>query len=367
MNKKLLAAAITAAVVAAPAAFAESVVYGKFHTSYDGSDFKSGRYGSGQDRNNYSLESRASRLGFKGSEDLGNGLKAIYQAEFSVQTDGNDGSYGQDGGDGWGGQRNTFIGLASDWGTVLAGRHDTPAKVAFYGAGTEVLGDSVLDLNRGNTLFAGQSSQAPIGVFSEYRADNAVAYVSPSFAGFTVLGAFIPGEDRDDTGEPGSSKSFTEGDSWADHYSFGAIFGSNMFKASAGYQQTKVNKVKQKVWQVGGSVDLFDAFRIGANYENTDNFGQNKGDDYEAWAGTVKWTFGNNALMGVYTYQKVKPDNGGKLKTDGWGLGGEHNFSKRTKAYVAYASADVNDDTDITEFDFGGDDKVWSLGMIHSF
>jgi predicted porin len=367
MNKKLLAAAITAAVVAAPAAFAESVVYGKFHTSYDGSDFKSGRYGSGQDRNNYSLESRASRLGFKGSEDLGNGLKAIYQAEFSVQTDGNDGSYGQDGGDGWGGQRNTFIGLASDWGTVLAGRHDTPAKVAFYGAGTEVLGDSVLDLNRGNTLFAGQSSQAPIGVFSEYRADNAVAYVSPSFAGFTVLGAFIPGEDRNDTGEPGSSKSFTEGDSWADHYSFGAIFGSNMFKASAGYQQTKVNKVKQKVWQVGGSVDLFDAFRIGANYENTDNFGQNKGDDYEAWAGTVKWTFGNNALMGVYTYQKVKPDNGGKLKTDGWGLGGEHNFSKRTKAYVAYASADVNDDTDITEFDFGGDDKVWSLGMIHSF
>ena len=35
MNKKLIAAAVTAAVVAAPAAFAESVVYGKFHTSYD--------------------------------------------------------------------------------------------------------------------------------------------------------------------------------------------------------------------------------------------------------------------------------------------------------------------------------------------
>jgi hypothetical protein len=34
MNKKLLAAAIAAAVVAAPAAFAESVVYGKLHTTY---------------------------------------------------------------------------------------------------------------------------------------------------------------------------------------------------------------------------------------------------------------------------------------------------------------------------------------------
>ncbi len=360
MNKKLIAAAVAAAVVAAPTAFAESVVYGKFHTSYDGTKYKSGRFGPNGDRDNYSLESRASRLGFKGSEDLGNGLKAIYQAEFSVQTDGNDGGYGQDGGDGWGGQRNTFIGLSSDWGTVLAGRHDTPMKVAFYGAGTEVLGDSVLDLNRGNTLFAQQSSQAPIGVFSEYRADNAVAYVSPSFAGFTVLGAFIPGEDRD-------SDVFKEDDGAADHYSAGAIFKSNMFKASAGYQQTKVADVKQKIWQVGGSVDLFDAFTFGANYENTDNFGQNKGDDYTAYAGTVKWTFGNNALMGVYTYQKVKPKDGGKLKTDGWGLGAEHNFSKRTKVYAAYASSDVNDDTDISELDFGGDDKVWSLGMIHSF
>jgi predicted porin len=358
MNKKLLAAAIAAAVVAAPTAFAESVVYGKFHTSYDGNNFKSGRL---PNEKNYTLESRASRLGFKGSEDLGNGLKAIYQAEFSVQTDGNDGGYGQDGGDGWGGQRNTFIGLSSDWGTLLAGRHDTPMKVAFYGAGTEVLGDSVLDLNRGNTLFTNQSSQAPIGVFSEYRADNAVAYVSPSFAGFTVIGAFIPGEDRKSDGKD------KEGDGWADHYSFGAVFKSNMFKAGGGYQQTKVARVKQKIWQIGGSVDLFDAFNIGAHYENTDNFGQNKGDDYEAWAGTVKWTFGNNALMGVYTYQKVKPDDGGKIKSDGWGLGAEHNFSKRTKAYVAYASADVNDKADITDFDFGGDDKVWSLGMIHSF
>ena len=363
MNKKLLAAAITAAVVAAPAAFAESVVYGKFHTSYDGVDYTSPRF---DNRDNYELNSRASRLGFKGSEDLGNGLKAIYQAEFSVQTDGNDGGYGQDGGDGWGGQRNTFIGLSSDWGTLLAGRHDTPAKVAFYGAGTEILSDSILDLNRGNTLFARGSALAPIGVFSEYRADNAVAYVSPKLAGFTFVGAIIPGEDRE------GDKDIKEGDGWADHYSAGLIFGTNAFKASAGYQQTKVADVKQKLWQVGGSVDLFDAFMIGAHYENTKNFGQVDDLDYEAWAITGKWSFGNNAIMAVYTNADADGKDGldrAGVNYDGWGVGAEHNFSKRTKAYIAYASADVGDaEFDLGDFDIdGGDDKVWSLGMIHSF
>lgn len=360
MNKKLIAAAVTAAVVAAPAAFAESVVYGKFHTSYDYNDMES--FG-GLD--NFSLESRASRLGFKGSEDLGNGLKAIYQAEFSVQTDGNDGSYGQDGGDGWGGQRNTFIGLASDWGTVLAGRHDTPSKVAFYGAGTEILGDSVVDLNRGNTLGAGRSRLAPIGVFSEYRADNAVAYVSPKFAGFTLIGAFIPGEDRDNTGEEGSGKSFTEDDNWASHYSFGAIFNTNAIKASAGYQQTKVEGVKQKVWQVGGSWTFFDAFKVGGNYETTDNFGQIDDADYDAWGLVGKWSFGNNAIGAVYTNADLKRKNEAGYKSDGWGLEGEHNFSKRTKIYAAYADNKVKPQSNSDESN--RKDKVFSLGMIHSF
>ena len=48
--------------------------------------------------------------------------------------------------------------------------NDTPAKIAFYATGNEVLGDSILDLNSGVA-----------GVFTEVRANNAIAYVSPSF------------------------------------------------------------------------------------------------------------------------------------------------------------------------------------------
>ncbi|MCG6895877.1 MAG: porin, partial [Thiocapsa sp.] len=116
MNKKLLTLAVSAAMVAPGAAMAEAILYGKLNVSLDyaevtnalaptfglatdangnvildpvtgnptivqtapGEDFK----GWGMSGNGYIPgEGRASRIGVKGSEDLGNGLKAIYQVE----------------------------------------------------------------------------------------------------------------------------------------------------------------------------------------------------------------------------------------------------------------------------------------------
>jgi len=360
MNKKLLAAAVTAAVFAAPAAFAEGTIYGKFHTSIDYSDPVGGG------NQNYLVSSRSSRLGFKGSEDLGNGMKAIFQAEFSVQTDGNDGGRGQDGGDGWGGQRNTFIGLSSDWGTVLVGRHDTPLKVAFYGAGVETLGDSIIDLNLSNSLQPSKSNTAPIGVFSEYRADNAIAYVSPNFSGFTFVGAVIPGEDIE--GDNGGD----ERDGIADHYSLGAMYSGGGLKVGGGYQMTTADpdgngpssSNDQKTWQLGGSYTM-NAFMVGAQYESTDSFAFSDDNDYTAWAVTGKYTFGNNAISAVYTDSELDTGSGSSASdsdTSGWGLAAEHNFSKRTKVYVAYA----HDEDDEKPGDSGNASQA-SLGMIHNF
>jgi len=354
MNKKLLAAAIAAAVVAAPAAFADSTVYGKFHTSVDTID---------NDNNvdNWQMNSRASRLGFKGSEDLGNGLKAIYQVELSVQTDGNDkeageGGSGQDGGDGWGGQRNTFIGLSSNWGTLLVGRHDTPMKVAFYGAGVETLGDSVIDLNTSNSLEPSKSDSAPIGVFSEYRADNAIAYISPNFGGFTFVGAVIPGEDKAGGNAPGDDR-----DGIADHYSLGAMWSGAGFKVGGGYQETTAMDVDQDTWQLGASYTM-NAFMIGAQYEDTSDYAFSKDTDYTAWAITGKFTFGNNAISAVYTNSETDAvGNADDVDTDGWGISAEHNFSKRTKLYAAYAA-------DSRDYDDGDQDvDAFSVGMIHNF
>ena len=392
MNKKLLAAAVAAAVVAAPAAFAESTIYGKMHATIDALDYESGGAAAGANGNprgedNYEVNSRSSRIGFKGSEDLGGGLKAIYQIELSVNAGG--GSDGQGSTSGLGGaSRNTFVGLSGDWGTALVGRHDTPAKMAFYAAGNERLGDSVIDLNLGSNLTGTPNANQPIGVFHEYRADNVIAYVSPNFSGFTIVGTVIPGEDDKDT----AGQTFGDSrDGIADHYSIGAMYKGNGLKASVGYTSYDLDPASTvatdgddyEVLQVGASYTM-NNFSFGAQYEDTDNMPDgfntgvaqgaatapygNKGNDYKAWAVTGKYTFGNNAISAIYTKGEFDSDAAGPTSLDvdigGWGLAAEHNFSKRTKVYAAYASGE-NEYDDVNRSD--EDNDVFSLGMIHNF
>jgi predicted porin len=95
MNKKLLSMAVAAAMVAPTAAMAEAILYGKLHMSIDWASVE-GADTSGVNPKKFdgwglngggSLPgvSRANRIGVKGSEDLGNGMKAIYQVEFGIQ------------------------------------------------------------------------------------------------------------------------------------------------------------------------------------------------------------------------------------------------------------------------------------------
>ena len=144
---------------------AETTLYGKIHMDIRNSDQG--------DVDNWTVNSNASRLGVKGSEDLGNGMKAIFQYETTYS--------GTDSSEAFGAARNSYIGLAGNWGQVRVGRHDTPMKVAFYAAGNDHLADSIIDINK------------TIG-FQEVRTNNAIAYISPSFSGFTLAAAIVPGE-----------------------------------------------------------------------------------------------------------------------------------------------------------------------------
>jgi predicted porin len=351
MNKKLIAVAVAAAF-AAPVAMADAVIYGKLHTSIDMNDVE---VGDTTITDNYEMTSRASRVGLKGSEDLGGGLKAIYQVEMGFDADGGD---QQDAASDIGlSQRNTFIGLAGGFGTFLVGRHDTPMKVAFYAAGNERLGDSIIDLNSG-----------VIGVMSEARVNNAIAYISPNFSGFTFAAALVPGE------ESGAEGCDTCSDGLTDHYSLGAMYSGNGLKASVGYERLdnqafgfgeSVENGDLKRWQAGASYTM-NNFSIGAHYEDNDLSeaeGVYDSGEYEAWAITGKATFGNNAISVVYTMSEASEDGEEVEESDGWGVAAEHNFSKRTKVYAAYATNEV----DIANTDNDVDADAFSLGMIHSF
>lgn len=188
MKKNILAIAIASAV-ATPVAFANApTVYGQFNMALEDITHQG---------NN--VVHRNSRVGIKGSEDLGNGLKAVYQAEGTLANSNRRGAFGAsngiNGATNFSFDRNTFVGLAGGFGTVVMGRHDTPLRMiqpsdgfvdailagnnrgAFTGLTLSALGNQTLMTSGGVNATADGSASG------EDRLDNVLAYISPSFNG----------------------------------------------------------------------------------------------------------------------------------------------------------------------------------------
>ena len=150
---------------------------------------------------------QGSRWGLKGTEDLGGGLKAIFQLENGF--DPNNGRLGQ-GGKIFG--RQAFVGLSADqYGTVTLGRQYDP------------LVDMVQPLTADN--FFGSMFTSPGDVDNNdnsSRTNNAIKYVSPTFAGFQFEGMYALGGVAGTTGS---------GQSWGG----AATYGIGPFSVAAGY------------------------------------------------------------------------------------------------------------------------------------
>lgn len=119
-----------------------------------------------------------SRLGFKGSEDLGNGLSAVFVLESGYRVD--NGAMGQ-GGLIFG--RQAFVGLRGTFGTVTVGRQYSP----YYQAIRDVA-DPFED---------GMAGQATNLMAGNYRMDNSVVYATPRVAGWSAEVAYAAGEVTD--------------------------------------------------------------------------------------------------------------------------------------------------------------------------
>jgi predicted porin len=197
MNKKLIAIAVAAALVPA-AAMAEVTVYGRGHLSVDAYSGNSGDSATGT-KNGLNLTSNSSRLGFKGAEDLGGGLKGVFQFETSVDVQGGSNQSM------FGGQRDTYLGVAGGFGTVIAGRLPLANQWAYD---ANFFGDKVGDAAE----FAGGGfgGNGVLGVPG--RVNRAIAYVSPSLGGVTVLAAFVPNTQQSlgmDQNTPDKQSSYT--------------------------------------------------------------------------------------------------------------------------------------------------------------
>jgi len=172
MKKNMIALAVAAAF-AAPVAMADApTVYGKLNLNINATEGKDA-----------SVNSTASRLGIKGSEDLGNGLKAVYKVEFGVNVADQDYTTKTKASQDITTQRtlsnrNSYLGLAGGFGTVLMGRHDTPLKMS---QPSDLFNDGAADLSK---LTNGVTS-------GEDRKTDVLAYVSPTFSGVKLIAATV--------------------------------------------------------------------------------------------------------------------------------------------------------------------------------
>jgi predicted porin len=350
MKKQLIAAAVATAIAVPMAASADVTVYGKLHYSIDNIDYDSGVSGAIPGTGNDSLDagydgwgvnSHASRFGIKGSEDLGNGLSAVFQMEFQI--DGDDlGAVSNN--------RNTYVALAGNFGVAGIGQVDTPFKSST--ASLELFGDSTGDYNQ---LY-----------FDDIRTRDAVFYMSPNWNGLSfVAAAVLPSTSLDADGVEATSLSAT--------YSNGPFFATLAFEgisgeyvddlyAGAGIAGTVTDDMNYDKWRLGLGYTA-NGLHVGFIYEDRDI--DHVGDG-NSWQLSGSYTMGNNVFKVAYGEVEDIINNThaaavGDLFIDGdqWTVGLDHKLSSRTKLYATYSNFDNN----AANMDW----DALSFGIVHSF
>jgi predicted porin len=229
MKKSLLALAVLGAFAGAASAQTSNVtVYGKVDLNLSKSNGSTTSMNNGDN----------SRLGFKGTEDLGGGLKANFQLEqrFDADTGTTEGN----------GRRPLFqgrswVGLSGGFGAIRLGRDLTPKQA--YAGNFDPWG---ADRGRGafdpDLMDAGYASD-PLngGNSANNRWSNAAYYTSPTFAGFKVDAA-VASRETLGFGTPSSTP-----------FSLAAGYDNGPIGAMAAYERNALNS---KIWQLGASYDL---------------------------------------------------------------------------------------------------------------
>lgn len=380
MQKKIIALAI--AGLASTAAFAQSnvTIYGVADATFDSIKTT----GNNVEPRHNRISTNSSLIGFKGSEALGNGLTAVFQFE---------GSVGFDGGAAFGGaNRDSYVGVAGGFGTIVAGNLTGPTRA--FGA--------AVDVNAGATGIAANSGI--IGKFGGYlegaatgadgnlagftgaqtaiarsatasgpfdtRWKNAIAYISPTMAGFTVIGAYVANENKTDTVN-----------TWG--YDVGVKYAAGPVLVGLSYNKAMVNNDAA----VAGLRDIdaadlrlvasFDAgvVKINGLAERVKVTATGISETQKVYGLGAIVPVGKGKITGQYYVARdisgtvFGTDTGAKL----WSVGYEHSLSKRTILKANYARLS-NDDQAGYQFgvnannaNVGETGSGFQVGIRHSF
>lgn len=343
LTKNLLAIAVAGAMVA-PAAMADVEVYGKAHVSAGMLD---------NDATNgdslYMLPNN-SNVGVRGTEDLGNGLKALYQMEMLIDWSGNNGSATS--ASNTHSLRDTYVGLGGGWGTFLAGRVNSPYKMATNNL--DPFADTVGDFN----AIMGMS---PSGTQHDNRLSNSLTYKSNNINGFE-LGASYALNDGADLGATRDRAVYV----LAASYKTGPVYVAGAYQNATEYGALVGTQYEDdEAMKIGGSWSFAqDAGTVAAVWETIDGGGSNN--DRDAYYVSGTWKMGATKLgLGV----GMADDIGSASNTDAMHVTGGvyHSLSKATQVYALYTqldagsalAADADGDGTVEAGEYGGD---YSLG-----
>lgn len=347
MNKKLIALSVAAALSAPVASQAAVEVYGEARASID--FVNNNDPNAANEDSAISLSSNKSNLGFRGDEDLGNGLTAMWQFEQQMEFDTGAANTSA---------RDTFIGLGGGFGTVMAGHLSTPYKSStnYMDVFRNTRGDynAIIGSVNGNVLF-------------DNRADNAIAYMTPDMSGFKAGVAYVLADIQNDDDLPIS----TAGNE-RDAYSLSAGFTQGPLFLTAAYES--LNGVAAggddaSAWKIGGTYTLMDATTIGAIWESADDGSANG--DRDAWLLNLKHRIGDASLLASFA---MADETGGVADTGAthFALGASQSLSKATEVYALYTVVSNDGAADYGLFSksaniAGEDMSAFSIGINHKF
>ena len=292
------------------------------------------------------LQSNASRFGFKGSEDLGEGLQAIFQLEAQIDSVNDKNAKVP-----FNGVRNSQLGLKGSFGTIFAGNWDSPYKVVH--SKTELFDNATVF---SATQLAGQSGN---GKNFNTRQNNAIQYWSPDFNGFAFKGSY--GLDSAKTAADNKTA-----------LSLSGVYDKDMLHVGLGYERRLDQTTRTKhdtATRLLGAYKLPEG-QVGIMLESL------------SIADTLTTTAKQNNVELSATYKIGKKNLGAFLVKNGnynnvansgarqLTLRYGYSYSKRSELYAAYTS--ISNDTAANYGFFAGSaagstQTGLGLGMIHSF
>ena len=289
---------------------AEPTVYGKLWISVESQDTSSGT--------EVDMVSNASRLGVKGSMDFGEGLEAIYQAEYEI--DPVDGTADEKNGRTFK-QRNSFIGIKGSYGTLFLGTHDTALKKS----------QSKIDLF--NDL-AGDIKNILQG---ENRMSEFIGYTTPTLGdGFSATFNAIKGTEEEDN-------SIGDSTSVSLNYKTKSFYAAIAFDSELkGYDPTRIS------FQVP-----LNRTQLGFIYQDTKEL--SSGLDEDGYVLSLSQKIGKKGVFKIQLAESDMKMGSGKQASIGY----DYKLSEKAKAFIFY--------TDLSGESLSKEKEISALGFEYKF